>query len=83
MPFSMPIGADNRLMQIKRNYIGPLMSVEQARRELTREAWLEKEEEEHISVAQIRARGKKGEPVESIVPTVVSTEGEGCPTGKP
>lgn len=59
MPFSMPIGAENPLMQIKGNYIGSLMSVEQARRELTREAWLEKEEEEHISVPKFEQEGKK------------------------
>lgn len=55
----MHIWAKDPLMRIKRNYGGPIVPLEQAQQELFKED--EIEEEEHLSIAQLRARRKRSE----------------------
>lgn len=70
---SVPIWAKDSV--IKRNYGGPAMHLEHAQQELLHED--EIEEEEHLSIAQLRARRKRSNPSESIVPiTVMGPKGK-------
>lgn len=80
--FVVPIWAKDPM--IKRNYGGPTMPLEQAQKELLQED--EIEEEEHLLIAQLRARRKRSDPSESIVPVaVMDPKGKAVevPTSKP
>lgn len=66
-------------MRIRRNYGGPLMPLKQAQRELVLEVEVEEEEEEErLLIAQIRARRKRDEIAELIVPITQVTRTGKC-----
>lgn len=71
-------------MQIKRNCDGPTMPLEQAQLELIQVK--EIEEDKHLSIPQLRAKRKRSEVTESIIPIAMADpKGKAVefPVGKP